>query len=90
MFDNLTITDVPQPSTELMLSYNASSLNLAAGIAGESDIANPTKLASCFLLQKRRCEAQNYAKDKAAARNFYTLASGAENERARKLKRRPK
>jgi hypothetical protein len=49
-----TITYLPHPYTELMLSYKARSLNLAAGIAGDKEIARPTKLASCFLLQKRR------------------------------------
>jgi hypothetical protein len=38
-----------------MLSYNGSNLNLAAGMAGDSEIARPTKLASYFLLQNRRC-----------------------------------
>jgi hypothetical protein len=50
---------LPQPGTELMLSYNANNLNLPAGIAGESEMAKPTKLASCFLLQNRLCDAQN-------------------------------
>lgn len=52
------MTVFPQPSTELILSYNAKSLKRAAGIAGASEIANPTKEASCFLLQNRLWVAQ--------------------------------
>jgi hypothetical protein len=59
ILDNFTITDLPQPSTELIQSYKANSLNLAAGMAGDNEIANPTKLANCFLLQIRRWAAQN-------------------------------
>lgn len=73
ILDNLTIIDLPHPSTELILSYKASNLNLAAGIAGDSEIASPTKLASYFLLQKRRCKAQNYANESAIARSFCTF-----------------
>ena len=58
ILDNLTMTVFPQPSTELILSYNAKSLKRAAGIAGASEIANPTKEASCFLLQNRLWVAQ--------------------------------
>jgi hypothetical protein len=65
-----TITDLPQPSTEFILSYKGSSLKRAAGIAGEREIAKPTKLANYFLLQNLRCLAQNYAKAKAAVRSF--------------------
>jgi hypothetical protein len=42
-----------------MLSYSANNLNLAAGIAGLKDMANPTKLANRFLLQNLLCAAQN-------------------------------
>ena len=73
-----------------MLSYNGNNLNRAAGIAGEREIARPTKLASYFLLQNRRCFAQNSAKARACVRNFYSLGRGAEKERVRKLTRRPK
>ena len=48
-------------------------------MAGDNEMANPTKLASCFLLQYRLCEAQNYAMAKAAARNFITFSRGAMN-----------
>ena len=48
-----------QLGLDLILSYNANSLNLAAGIAGVKEIANPTKLARSFLLQYRLCFAQN-------------------------------
>ena len=85
-----TITVLPQPSTELMLSYKGNNLNLAAGIAGDREIAKPTKLANYFLLQNLRCFAQNYANAKAAARNFCTLGKGAENERVLRLTRKPK
>jgi hypothetical protein len=68
-----------QLGLELILSYKANNLNLAAGIAGLNDIANPTKLAKCFLLQKRLCYAQNYASCNAAARNFITFSRGAVN-----------
>jgi hypothetical protein len=73
-----------------MLSYKASNLNRAAGIAGDNEIASPTKLASCFLLQYRLCEAQNYANANAAARNFITFSRGAINWRALRSTRRPK
>ena len=53
------MTDLPHPGTELMESYNASNLKRAAGMAGESEMASPTKLASYFLLQYLRCSAQN-------------------------------
>jgi hypothetical protein len=59
MFDKRTITVLPHPSTEFILSYNAKSLNREAGIAGEREMANPTKLANYFLLQNRRWAAQN-------------------------------
>jgi hypothetical protein len=48
-----------QLGLELILSYRAKSLNLAAGIAGLKEIASPTKLARTFLLQYRLCAAQN-------------------------------
>ena len=70
MLDNRTMIDLPQPSTELILSKSASNLNLDAGIAGDREIAKPTKLASYFLLQNRRCLAQKYAKFKATAQSF--------------------
>ena len=73
-----------------MLSYKGNNLNLAAGIAGDREIAKPTKLANYFLLQNLRCFAQNYANAKAAARNFCTLGKGAENERVLRLTRKPK
>jgi hypothetical protein len=87
---NRTITVLLQLSTELMLSYNDNNLNLAAGIAGDSEIASPTKLASYFLLQKRRCFAQNCAKARAAYLNFCTFGKGAEKARVLKLTRNPK
>jgi hypothetical protein len=59
-------------------------------MAGESEIASPTKLASCFLLQYLRCEAQNYAKARAAARSFITFSRGAINCLLRKSTLRPK
>ena len=54
MLVSRTITVFPQPSTELILSYKGSSLKRAAGIAGEREIAKPTKLANYFLLQYLR------------------------------------
>ena len=90
MLVSRTITVFPQPSTELILSYKGSSLKRAAGIAGEREIAKPTKLANYFLLQYLRWAAQNYAKAKAAVRNFYTLGKGAENSRVLRLTRNPK
>lgn len=59
MFDNRTITYLPHPSTELIPSYSANNLNLAAGIAGDKEMAKPTKLANYFLLQNLRCVEQN-------------------------------
>jgi hypothetical protein len=73
-----------------MLSYSASNLKRAAGMAGDNEMANPTKLASCFLLQYLLCEAQNYAKANAAARNFITFSRGAINYRDLRSTRRPK
>jgi hypothetical protein len=90
MLDKRTITVFPQLSTELILSYSGNNLNLAAGIAGDSEIARPTKLASYFLLQKRRCYAQNYASASAAYLNFCTFGRGAEKARVFRLTRNPK
>jgi hypothetical protein len=59
-------------------------------MAGESEIAKPTKLANYFLLQNLRWAAQNYAKAKAEERNFCTFGKGAENARVFKLTRKPK
>jgi hypothetical protein len=78
-FVKRTITYLPQPGTEFILSYKAKSLNLPAGIAGDRDIAKPTKLASCFLLQNLLCLEQNYANYSAAARSFITFSRGAAN-----------
>jgi len=70
MLDNLTIVYLPQPATELILSYKANNLKRPAGIAGDKEIANPTKLANCFLLHQRRWAAQNCASYKAVVRSF--------------------
>lgn len=79
-----------QPVTELILSYNESNLKRAAGIAGDKEIANPTKLASAFLLQNRLCDAQNWANVKAAAFTFLIFSLGAANRRFLKSTRKPK
>ena len=85
-----TITLLLQFGLELILSYRAKSLNLAAGIAGLKEIASPTKLANNFLLQYRLCYAQNYAKCMAADLNFITFSRGATNYRARRSTPSPK
>jgi hypothetical protein len=59
-------------------------------MAGDNDIASPTKLASYFLLQYRLCEAQNYANYNAAARSFTTFSRGAMNYLLRRSTRSPK
>jgi DMSO/TMAO reductase YedYZ heme-binding membrane subunit len=53
-------------------------------------MANPTKLANCFLLQNRRWAAQNYAKLRASLRSFCTFYNGAAKERSLKFTRRPR
>ena len=81
---------LPQPGTELILSYKASNLKRAAGMAGDNEMASPTKLASYFLLQYRLCKAQNCASASAEARNFNTFSRGAINWRALRSTRKPK
>jgi hypothetical protein len=46
-------------------------------MAGDKDIAKPTKLASYFLLQNLLCYEQNCANYNAAARSFMTFSRGA-------------
>jgi hypothetical protein len=74
-----TITLLFQLGLELILSYKANNLNLAAGMAGLREIARPTKLASDFLLQYRLCLAQNCANCIAADRSLITFSRGATN-----------
>jgi hypothetical protein len=53
------VAELFQDYTELSESYRGKSLNLAAGIAKERDIAKPIKEASYFLLTTLRCYAAN-------------------------------
>ena len=82
--------DLPHPGTELILSYSANNLNLPAGMAGDKDIAKPTKLASYFLLQNLLCYEQNCANYRAAARSFMTFSRGAAKSLLRRSTFKPK